>query len=214
MMRNQFTALAVFACCALTGLVMQAHAAGRATEGKVVAEINPLVLWHSTPAEKWTGALAIGNGRLGAMVFGGIDTDRLQLNDITVWSDGPSPNGDPADAYKALPEIRSLLAAGRYGEATSLVSGTFPSKAEYFPCYQTLGHLIFDYNLPEGTVTTYRRWLDIAKAVAGIEFSVDGATYTREVIASAPADVISMKMTCSKPAVLHFTIGLSREALA
>ena len=123
----------------LAGLSMQAAVAVRPLQGKMINEVNPLVLRYSAPGDAWTDGVAVGNGRLGAMVFGGIEKDRLQLNDITVWSGGPSPDADRIDAYKSLPKIRALLKDGKYAEATSLVGKTMTSKAEYFPSYQNPG---------------------------------------------------------------------------
>jgi len=81
-----------------------ARCAAREIDGLASGPVNPLTLWYPKPAKEWTEALAIGNGRLGAMVFGQPDNDRIQLNEITVWSGGPAPNADNPDGYKALPD--------------------------------------------------------------------------------------------------------------
>src|ERR1019366_7681080 len=114
----------------------------------------PLTLWYRSPAKVWTDALAIGNGRLGAMLFGIPEHDRYQLNHITVWSGGPMPNADRPGAYQALPAIREALRSGDYAAATKLVSEhmttTGVGDSEYWPSYETLGDLNFDHVLPAG----------------------------------------------------------------
>ena len=144
---------------------------------------DPLTLWYSSPSKVWTDALAIGNGRLGAMVFGMPDHERLQLNDITLWSGGPEPNQNRVDAYKALPAIRKALADGDWAAANTLVGQNMLAGA-YDPSYETLGDLNLDFTLPMGPVTEYWRWLDIGRAVSGVEFKAGGDTYRRESFAS------------------------------
>ena len=140
-------------------------ASTRPIAGQSSPSVSPLTLWYRSPATLWTDALAIGNGRLGAMIFGGPEHDRLQLNDITVWSGGPLPNADRPDAYQALPAIRQALHDGDYALATKLVSQhmttTGTGDSDYFPSYETLGNLDFEHTLPAGPITAYVRTLDI-----------------------------------------------------
>jgi alpha-L-fucosidase 2 len=182
--------------------------------GVVTAHAAPLTLWYRAPAEKWTDALAVGNGRLGAMLFGGVDRDRFQLNDITVWSGGPMPHADRPDAYKALPAIRAALKDGDYAAAQKLVQAnmttTGTGDSEYWPSYETLGDLNFDYKLGSGEVTDYIRWLDIDTAVSGVDFTMDGVTYHRETFASAPDHAIVSHLTANQPGKISFTVRLSR----
>ena len=183
---------------------------------------DPLTLWYRNPphydaARKkfvWTEALAIGNGRLGAMVFGIPDHELLQLNDVTVWSGGPQKDQNRPEAYKALPAIRKALKEGDYPGATKLVSQNMTSTAGYGASYQTLGDLNFDYALPPGDITDYWRWLDIGNAVAGVEFKIGDATYRRESFSSHPDGVIVTHITCSKHGGVGFVLRLSRVANA
>ncbi len=171
---------------------------------------DPLTLWYGQPAQTWEQALPVGNGRLGAMIFGGVDQERLQLNDITVWSGGPEPRADSPDAYTHLPEIRAAIRARDHRKADQLSQQWMTCQTGYDPSYQTLGDLQFDFTLPEGAVTDYARWLDIGKAVSGVEFTLNGDTYRREVFSSAPAGVLVLHLTCSRKHALSFTLNLSR----
>jgi alpha-L-fucosidase 2 len=168
------------------------------------------MLWYRTPSKQWTDALAIGNGRLGAMVYGLPQRERLQLNDITVWSGGPQPDQNRPDAYKALPAIRKALADGDWAAADKLVSQNLTSSTLYNASYETLGNLDLEFTLPEGAVTDYWRWLDIGKAIAGVEFKVGADTYRRESFSSHPNGVIVTHITCTKPGSIGFTLKLSR----
>jgi len=198
----------------IAGPGVGARGATREVSGMPSGPDDALTLWYPQPAKQWTDGLAIGNGRLGAMVFGQPDKDRLQLNEITVWSGGPSLTSDNPDGYKSLPQIRQLLRDGKYPEAQRLVQQNMLQKGDYFPSYETLGDLNFNFTLPDGPITDYQRWLDISKAVAGVEFKLNGETYTREVFSSAPAGVIVMKLTASGKGTLTFDVGLTRQASA
>jgi alpha-L-fucosidase 2 len=172
------------------------------------------MLWYPKPADSWTDGVAIGNGCLGAMVFSQPEKDRLQLNDITVWSGGPALDADRPEGYKALPEIRRLLRAEKFPEAERLVQQNMLQQGDYFPSYQTLGDLNLNFTLPEGSITDYQRWLDVSRALAGVAFKLNGDIYTREVFSSAPAGVIVMKLTTSRKGGLTFDVGLSRQVSA
>ena len=121
---------------------------------------NDLVLWYPEPAAEWVAALPIGNGRLGAMVFGGVATERLQLNDDTLWSGGPR-DWDVPRAREVLPEIRRLILAGDYGAADELCKQI---QGPYNESYQPLGDLFLDFDA-SGPADAYRRALDLHTAV-------------------------------------------------
>jgi len=188
----------------------RAFGAERKISGVTERIAGQLELWYPKPATAWTEGLAIGNGRLGAMIFGDIEKDRLQLNDITVWSGGPEPQADRSDAYKALPQIRQLLRDGKYSDAAKLIQQNMSPTAGYSPSYQTLGDLNFTHTLPGGAVTDYQRWLDISQAVAGVSFKIGAAAYMREIFSSAPAKLIAVRLACNQKAGVSFTLGLSR----
>ncbi len=182
-----------------------------AIEGRPHGNGDPLTLWYPDPARTWTDALPVGNGRLGAMVFGGPDHERQQLNEITVWSGGPRPGQNKPDAYKSLSAIREALRKGDYDTAQELTAETLVCTADYEASYQTLGDLNFDGMLPEGTVIDYWRWLDLNQAVTGVEYKVGVNTYRRETFSSAPAGVLVTHITCSRPGGVNFQLKLSRE---
>ncbi|HEY8933450.1 MAG TPA: glycoside hydrolase family 95 protein, partial [Rariglobus sp.] len=175
-----------------------------------------LTLNYNRPAEEWVEALPVGNGRLGAMVFGNPGQERLQLNDVTIWSSGPQADTDRPEAYKNLPEIRRLLAEGNYKAASDLTAATMTGARgnfdwAYSGSYQTLGDLRFDHALPSGEPTAYRRWLDLDTAVAGVSFQLDGATYTRETFSSAPDRALVTRIASTRKQGVSFTLGLSRQ---
>ena len=144
--------------------------------------LSMLMLWYSQPAKQWNEALPVGNGRLGGMVFGGITNERVQLNDITVWSGGPQPDANRPDGYKHLETIRKTIREGHYDQAESLCNQFMTCRVNYDENkYQTLGDLTFVFALPAGEISGYRRWLDIDEAVAGVEFSAGGVGFRREV---------------------------------
>jgi alpha-L-fucosidase 2 len=164
----------------------------------------PLLLSYTRAASKWVEALPLGNGRLGAMVFGSIGAERLQLNDDTLWSGGPSEWNNPG-AKDALPEIRALLRAGRFLDADRLSKRLMgPFTQSYLP----LGDLVitFDHGNVGGD---YRRTLDLGDAIAGVTYRTGTVRYTREILASHPADVIAVRLAADRPRMLNLHARLS-----
>jgi alpha-L-fucosidase 2 len=180
--------------------------------GPAIRDSN--LLWYDHPAEKWVEALPVGNGRLGAMVFGQPGSERLQLNEVTIWSGHPQPDADRAEAYKSLPELRRLIRDGKYAEAEKFANAHFNCPTPYTASYQMLGDLKFDFQLPEGAVTNYTRWLDIDSAVTGVEFTAGGTKFEREIFSSASDQVLVERLTSSTKHGLNFTLKLSRPASA
>jgi len=168
-------------------------------------------LWYKAPASQWIEALPVGNGRLGAMVFGGTASDRLQLNDITVWSGGPQPNANRPDGWTHLAEIRKVIREGRYAEAEKLCNSFLTCQANYdVNKYQMLGDLNFAFQLPPGEITGYRRWLDLDQATAGVVFQAGGVGFQRETFCSAPDKVLVQRISASRPGTLSFELKLNR----
>jgi alpha-L-fucosidase 2 len=160
---------------------------------------SPLALWYRQPAQTWVEALPVGNGRLGAMVFGGAPHERLQLNEDTLWSGSPHNTNNP-NAKQHIPAIRKLVAEGKYPEADELCK---QMQGPYNESYQTLGDLLLHFDHP-GSPTNYRRELDLDTAIARTEYKVNSATYTREVFASHPDQVLVVQLTTTRPAGLTF----------
>ena len=168
-----------------------------------------LKLWYRQPATEWNEALPVGNGRLGAMLFGGVAKDRLQLNEDTVWAGEKRDRNNPRGA-EAIPEIRRLLNAGRAAEAHELAEKAVVSTPRRLPPYQPLGDLIL--NFPDlDKVTGYRRELDLDTAIARVEFRSDGATFTREVFSSPVDGVLVVRLSSDEPGRITFSAALSRE---
>src|SRR5690606_32057819 len=167
------------------------------------AQNSQLKLWYEQPSgEVWTDALPIGNGRLGAMVYGNVEQELIRLNEHTVWSGGPNRNDNP-DALNALPEIRKLIFEGKQKEAELLASKTVESKKSNGQKFEPVGDLIIDFPGHE-KFTDYRRELDIEQAITKVRYMVDGVTYTREVIASLTDEVIAIRLSASESGKVSF----------
>ena len=167
-----------------------------------------LALWYRQPAKEWLEALPVGNGRLGAMVFGGIAQEQIQLNEDTIWSGGRAYPA-PAGAYQSLPEIRRLLFAGSCAEAEALVRSQLLTGRGEGNSYQTMGDLFLTTGLT-GEPTDYRRSLDLETGVATTTFKLDGVMYRREVFSSAPDQVIAIRLTADHPGKISLGIALQR----
>lgn len=168
---------------------------------------DPLTLWYDRPARLWVEALPLGNGALGAMVYGGTVQEEIQLNEETVWGGSPHNNLNPA-AAGALPEIRRLLFAGRNAEAQQLCGEAILSQTSHGMPYQTVGSLLLDFDgVDSAAVTGYRRELDLRRAVAVTSFSADGIRYRREAFASLADGVLVVRMTASEPGAIALSAG-------
>ena len=170
-------------------------------------EFDPAtLLWYNTPATKWEEALPVGNGRLGAMVFGNHGEERIQLNEETYWSGGPYSTVVEGGA-KYLPEIQKLIFEGEPVKAHKMFGRHLMGYPVEQQKYQSLANLhLFFENQDE--VTGYKRWLDLTSGVTSVEYVVDGVTFRREVIASSPDQVITIHLTASKPGSLSFKAQL------
>ena len=155
---------------------------------------NSTILWYNKPAENWNEALPIGNGRLGAMLFGGINKERYQLNEDSVWSGGPRSRNNKS-ALENLDKVRELIKAEKISEAEKLVFDGFCGTPVNQRHYMPLGDLSVE-QIFAGEATDYRRDLDVGNAVVFVSFCADGIKYKREVIASYPDEVIAIKYTC------------------
>jgi alpha-L-fucosidase 2 len=165
-----------------------------------------LSLWYRQPARQWVEALAVGNGRLGAMVFGGVAQERIQLNEDTLWAGGPYDPANP-DALEALPKVRELIFAGRYREASNLVGQKMMAKPLTQMPYQCVGDLLLKFPDANG-VTDYRRDLNLDTAVATVEYTIDGVRYMREVFSSPVDQVIVIRLNADKPGKVTFTASM------
>jgi alpha-L-fucosidase 2 len=177
----------------------------------IYAQENTLLkLWYKGPAKQWVEALPIGNGRLGAMVFGNPSNEKIQLNESTIWAGRPYRNDNP-DAKEALPKVRQLIFEGKYKEAQDLVNEKFISRNSQGMPYQTAGYVNFLFPGHEN-FTNYYRELNIENAMTTTRYDVDGVTYSREVFSSFPDQVIVVRIKASKPGKINFTASLNHPA--
>ena len=164
------------------------------------------VLWYDEPAKKWEEALPVGNGRLGAMVFGKYGEERIQLNEETLWSGGPYSTVVRGGS-KVLPEIQRLIFEGKPIDAHKLFGRHLmgnPVEQMKYQCLANL-HLFFEN---EKEVTDYKRWLNLETAAAHVEYSVHGIRYRRDITASAPDQVIVVRITADTPGQISFRAQL------
>ncbi len=166
-------------------------------------------LWYPSPASNWNTALPLGNGRLGAMVFGGVPKERLQLNEESLWAGCPV-EAWPKDYFKHLQEVRRLLFAGKNVEADAYGLKHLTATPTSFRSYEPLADLWLDFG-PSAELSGYRRELDLADGVARVTWKQGDATLTREVFISAPDDVLVVRVATDKPGALAFNIRLTRE---
>ena len=164
---------------------------------------NDLKLWYNTPSgDLWTNALPVGNGRLGAMVYGNVGRETIQLNEHTLWSGSPNRNDNPL-ALDSLASIRQLIYSGKQKQAEQLANKVIISKQSQGQMFEPAGELQLSF-AGQDSFTNYYRELDIQKAVAKTVYTVGDTRYTREVLASLPDRVIVMHLTASRPHSISF----------
>jgi alpha-L-fucosidase 2 len=167
-------------------------------------------LWYRQPAKTWVEALPVGNGKFGAMVFGKVKEERIQMNEDSVWYGGPKTREQP-DASKNLEQIRRLMFGGQPQEAEYLARMAFTAAPKYLAPYQTLGDLNLFFRGMDGEVSDYTRELDLAAGVLRIAYREDGVLYQREVFTSAVDQVLVIRLHSEHPGGLTFAANLSRR---
>lgn len=183
-----------------------------------------LTMWYTSPANQWEESLPLGNGRLGAMPNGGVFTEKITLNDITLWS-GSEEDALNEQAINYLPDIQQLLLEGKNLEAQRMMYEHFACKGKGsghgnganvpYGCFQTLGEMNIEFQYPEikktdTCYTNYERGLHLSNATAYTTYSINGVNYKREYFVSQPNDVVVIKLSADKP-VLNFKVSLDRE---
>jgi len=182
--------------CLLTIVIFAGHAHG-----------SELKLWYGQPAKTWEEALPLGNGRLGAMVYGGVERETIQLNEDTFWAGGPHNNLNPA-ALSALPEIRRLIEAGRHQQASALAEKSITSQGAQGMPYQSAG--VLDIRFPgHEHYADYYRELDLTQAVARTRYRVKDIAYEREIFTSFVDQVVVIRLRADREGSLNFSVGLS-----
>ncbi|WP_208420177.1 glycoside hydrolase family 95 protein [Paraflavitalea devenefica] len=181
------------ACCML-GLFCQAQ-----------HEPGSLMLWYDKPATQWVEALPVGNGRLGAMIFGGVEEELIQLNESTLYSGGPVKKNINPEAFAYLSQVRdALLKEEDYTRANAL---TKKMQGLYTESYLPMGDIIIRQSFNGAKPTTYRRSLDLLTATASTQFMVDGVQYERKIFTSAPDNVMLIKFLCSGKGKLNIDVS-------
>ena len=168
-----------------------------------------LKLWYTKPASNWNEALPLGNGRIGLMAFGDPVNEKLQLNESTFWSGGPSRNDNPSGSF-VIDSVQYYIFKGEYKRAEVLANKGLTAKQLHGAMYQSVGNFNLNFENNQG-YTNYYRELDIEKAIFTTTFKANGTTYKREVFTSFPDDVIVVKLTADKPGMLSFTAGFDGE---
>ncbi|HSP43808.1 MAG TPA: glycoside hydrolase family 95 protein [Luteolibacter sp.] len=174
-----------------------------------IAGAEELKLWYDKPAGKWTEALPVGNGRLGAMVFGGTTAERIQLNEESLWA-GCQVEAFAPDFKQHLEEVRRLILEGKNLEAHEYGLAHLTQTPTSFRSYEPLGDIFLDFSV-NGGISGYRRELLLQDAISRTVYRAGDATITREVLASAPADVLAIRVSSDRPGALSFAVRLARH---
>lgn len=168
---------------------------------------NYLTLRYDRPADYWLEALPLGNGRLGAMVYGGVTSDTIQINEDTFWAGSPYNNINP-NAKAHLQEIRDCINRGDYEQAQRLAMSNITADINvtaHGMAYESLGNIVLDFKTPKAAPTAYSRTLDLTDAVARVSYTADGVGYNREIFTSLADNVLVMRLTASKGGKISFT---------
>lgn len=165
-------------------------------------QADGLKLWYSSPATTWTEALPLGNSKLGAMIYGGVTSEEIQLNEETLWGGGPHHNNSEK-ALVVLPEVRRLIFAGKEKQAEELLKANFFTGQHGMP-YQTIGSLRLEFAGQE-EYTDYRRELQLENAVSTVTYKVNDVTYTRTAFTSFANNAIVIRIEADRPGAVNFT---------
>lgn len=168
-----------------------------------------LKLWYKSPAENWNEALPVGNGRLGAMIYGGVFQEKLQMNEESVWYGGKRDRNNP-DALKYLPEIREHILSGRLDEAHELATFALSGIPDSQRNYQSLGDVLMGFKHKSDSVSEYKRELDLENASVNVSYRIDGINFNRKIFCSNPDNVLVVKITADKKKSIDLTCLLRR----
>ena len=178
---------------------------------KSQSDSSGMRIWFNKPAANWNEALPVGNGRLGAMIFGGVEKERLELNESTVWTGEQRRDANP-NALKSLNEVRKLLFAGKYKEAEALAQKNILGQKPQNPVatYQALGDIYLDFGR-QPNPENYFRELNIDNAIARVSYTSNNINYSREVFSSAVDQALIIRLTANRTGCVSFTLHLSRQ---
>ena len=170
---------------------------------------QPMKLWYTQPASEWMKSLPVGNGRLGAMVFGGIEKETIALNEITLWAGKEDPDQDPLFGKEKLQQIRTSFFRNDLIKGNDQAQQEMAGKPHSFGTHLPVGNLNLHFDSPDGgQITDYERELNLEDAIVRMSYNRGGVHYTREVFCSNPDGVLVIKCTASRPSSLHFSLSL------
>ena len=175
-------------------------------QGRAEPPGDALSLWYRQPARLWTEALPLGNGRLGAMVFGGVSDELFQLNEDSLWSGGPRDWNNP-ESRETLPKIRQMILDGQFADAHQFAKKMM---GPYNESYQPLGNLRLKF-ANEDVIENYRRDLSLSTGISAVRYESKGVTYVREAFVSCPDQVMVIRLKSSRAGSLNFTVALDSD---
>lgn len=175
---------------------------------------GPVELWYDKPAKTWMESLPIGNGRLGAMIYGGVNTETLAVNESTVWSGQFNVNQDRPFGRARMDSLKNLFFQGKISEANQIASDNLAGMQTSFGTHLPVGNLKLQFIYPKGNVTNYRRSLNLNEAIGNVSFTIDGVTYKREYFATNPDSVLVIRLSADKRKAINMnmTLDLLRQA--
>jgi len=169
---------------------------------------SKLKLWYETPASEWMQAVPIGNGRLGAMIYGGIETETIALNEITFWSGQPDENQELPCGKEKLTEIRKLFFDGKLKEGNEMAARYLSGQPHSFGSHLPVGDLKFTFSYPNDQISDYKRTLDIENALSTVTFKANNINYKREYFCSNPDDILVTKFSADSKSCVSFDLSL------
>jgi alpha-L-fucosidase 2 len=205
--RRRFLTQSALATVALSKAMPRKDACGASSFDNQTPSRRALVLWYDQPATEWVEALPVGNGRLGAMVFGRTSDERLQLNEDTIFAGGPYDSNNP-ESLRALPEARRLIFDGHYKEASDLIGKRMMAQPLKQMPYQPLGDLHLNFSGVD-TVSNFRRELDLDTAIATVSYVAGGVRFTREIFSSPMDQVIVVHLTADRPNQISLNLSMT-----
>lgn len=165
-------------------------------------------LWYAQPAKVWMESLPIGNGRLGAMTYGGIEEEKLALNESTMWSGQYNENQNKPFGREKMDQLRKLFFEGKLSEGNRIAGDNLHGNQTSFGTHLPIGDLKMQFIYPEGKVTDYRRSLSLDEAVSSVSFNSGGVNYKREYFATNPDNVLVLRLTADKQKSITMNMGL------
>jgi len=167
-----------------------------------------LELWYAQPAEKWLESLPIGNGRLGAMIYGGVEREVIALNESSIWSGEYKPDQEMPFGKEKLSGLRKLFFEGKLEEGNQIAGEYLKGNQGSFGTHLPIGDMIIESYHPQAEITNYRRSLNLEEAVGRVDYKIGRVSYSREYLASNPDDVLAFRLTSDKPASISFELKL------